>query len=98
MNGYIVFASVPFGIPAFDNANTETMRINFLTHYLFPPSDGILFFFNCYSYVARTFQNFESLSTGTRMNTFHGRTLIYCTVGYDQVIHPEPEMGNEPQL
>ena len=37
--------------------------------------------------MARTFQNFESLSTGTRMNTFHGRTLIYCTVGYDQVIH-----------
>src|SRR5574344_243241 len=63
------------------------MRINFLTHYLFPPSDGILFFFNSYGYVARTFQNLESLSTRTGMNTFHGRTCIYEAGGYDQVIH-----------
>jgi len=35
--GEILLGGVPTGVPIFDDANAEAVRINFLTHYSFPP-------------------------------------------------------------
>ena len=70
----VIFISIPFCVPIFYDPDTQTMWINFLTH-----SVSLLLlssFFNNYCYVASAFQNFESLSTGTRMNAFQCWALI----------------------
>ena len=40
----IVLVGEPFGIPIIDYAHSETMWINFLTHYSFPPSVRMIIF------------------------------------------------------